>query len=264
MTKQVTLVSLYGEKEGNLAPLISQCQDLVAKVVGSTFTRYELPQVHATIIGLERRPDSSASNANFSKHRSRDIVMDFDGFLAYVRSCGHFPFEVQIGGFANRDYPFTSRKTLPYERSFSIQDDKVVLMGWPLRGEPVHGPPVTPQGWVQEARIYPPTLDVVRHAAQRFGILHEYHRVLTDADNDLFFRIGLIDDPKSVTPATASVAQSQVRQFLSTQSPLVVGIRLSDVYIAAYEDNRLPLSSTQSWPLTDPTVSGEFVASLFT
>jgi hypothetical protein len=31
--------------------------------------------------------------------------MDFDGFFAYLRVCDQIPFKVQIGGFANRDYP---------------------------------------------------------------------------------------------------------------------------------------------------------------
>ena len=67
-------------------------------------------------------------------------------------------------------------------------------MGWPIRGEPVSMPETTPEGFIQESRIYPMTLVVVRRAAQGFGILHGYHRALTDVDNDLFFRIGLVDE----------------------------------------------------------------------
>lgn len=262
MPTQITLVSLYGDKNKDFAAAITQFQQLVAQAVGSAFTPYDIRQIHATIIGLERHR-APAYNANFSKYRGRDVEMDFAGFLAYMRGCGHIPFEVQLGGFANRDYPFTSRKTTPYERSFSVQGDKVVVMGWAVREEPFSVPPTTPAAGIQEARIYPPTLDLIRHAAQGFGILHGFHRTVTDVDNDLYFRIGLID-PKATTPAATSALEVQARQLFSTQRPLVVEIRLEDIYIAAYEDDRLPVSSTRIWSLADPKVTGSFVAGLFT
>ena len=262
MPTQITLVSHYGDKSKDFAAAITQCQQVIAQAVGSAFTPYDIRQIHATIIGLERHR-APAHNTNFSKHRGRDVAMDFTGFLAYLRGCGHIPFEVQVGGFANRDYPFTSRKTLPYERSFSVQGDKVVVMGWPVRGEPLPAPPATPAAGTHEARIYPPTLDLIRHAAQSFGVLHGYHRAITDVDNDLFFRIGLID-PKATTPPTTSALEIQVRQLLSAQRPLVIEIRLEDIYIAAYDDDRLPVSSTRTWSLADPSVTGSFVAGLFT
>jgi hypothetical protein len=262
MTTQVTLVSLYGDKNKDFAAVITQCQELVAQTVGSAFTPYDIEQIHATIIGLERGREP-AYNANFSKHRRQDVAMDFDGFLAYLRGCGHVPFEVQLGGFANRDYPFTSRKTLPHERSFSVQGDKVVVMGWPVRGEPFSAPPATPAAQIQEAQIYPPTLDLIRHAAQGFGILHGYHRTVTDVDNDLFFRIGLID-PKATTPVATAGLETQARQLLSTRRLAIIQIRLEDICIAAYQDDRLPVSSTRLWSLADPKVTGSLVAGVFT
>jgi len=260
---QVTLISLYGNKNSNFETLIKECQQLVTSTVGTAFTPYDIRQIHATIIGLEQRTGSSLCNANFAKYRGRDVVMDFDGFLSYLRQCGQIPFEVQLGGFSNRDYPFTSRGTTPYERSFSIQGDKVVVMGWPVRGKPLVAPPATPAVWTQEARIYPTTLDVIRHAAQGFGILHGYHQDLTDVDNDLFFRIGLID-PRSLTPATQNDLEDQIRKFLGApRSPSIVEICPDDICIAAYEDDRLPLNSTQAWSLANPKVTGKFVNSLF-
>jgi len=260
---QSTIISLYGDKRADFAAAITECQQIVAQALGSAFTPYDLRQIHATVIGLERRSASPLFNTNFAKHRGRDVVMDFAGYFAYLRGCGLLPFEVQIGGFANRDYPFTSRKTRPYDRSFSVQGDKVVLMGWPVRGEPFTAAPGTPAAVLHEARIYPAILDTLRHAAQRFGILHGYHRTLTDVDNDLFFRVGLVD-PKAVTPAMTSVLETQMRQHLSIQQPLVIAIRLEDISVAAYEDDRLPVASTQTWSLADPRVTGDFVAALLT
>jgi hypothetical protein len=260
---QVTLVSLYGEKKSALATLIAQCQELVTNAVGAAFTPYDIRQIHATITGLEALVGPPAYNANFAKYRGRDVVMDFDGFFAYLRVCDQIPFEVQIGGFANRDYPFTSRKTVPYERSFSVQGDKVVVMGWPIRGEPSLLPPSTAAAIAQEARIYPATLDAMRHAAQRFGILHGWHKTPIDVDNDLFFRIGMIDS-KSLTPAATSMLESQGRDYLTTQPPLVIEIPLDDISVAAYEDDQLPLASTRASALTDSKVTGDFVVGLYT
>lgn len=259
---QITLVSLYGDKASDLAAFILDCQRHVAGIIGSAFTPYDIRQVHATLIGFERRAGSPAINANFAQHRGRDVVMDIDGFLAYLRGCDLLPFKVQIGGFTDRPYPFTSREATPYERSFSIQGDKVVVMGWPFQPEPCATLPDTAAPGSREARLYPGTLDRLRHAAQRFGILHGYHRSPLDRDNDLFFRIGLVDP--LVDPAVKIAVACQVRERLSVQSPVIIEIGLEALSIAAYGDDRLPLDSTRAWPLTDSRMSGDFVTKLYT
>jgi len=255
--KQTTLISLYGEKGSDFATLIERCQESMRTVPGIVFTPYDSAQIHGTIVGLEGKSGSRLCNANFTRYRGRDVLMDLDGLLNYLRTCGHIPLEIQIGGYGKREYPFASRSAIPYERSFSIQGDKVVMMGWPVRGNPFQLPPATPCGWVQEASLYPRTLDVIRHAAQSFGVLHAYHRRLNDVDNDLFFRIGVVD-PKSPTERMLSVLD-EVRQFLSEQPPVVLEIGLDELFVAAYEDDTLPSSSTQVWSLTDPRLSQDFI-----
>jgi hypothetical protein len=266
---QITLVSLYGDKEDELSMLITECQETVKLVLGSAFSPYDIRQVHATIIGLERRIGSSGHNLNFWKHRSRQVEMDFDGFLTFLRGCSQVPFEVQIGGFGDRDYPFVSdpfekgKENRPYDRMFSIQGNKVVVMGWPLRGQPLKISPATPHEWVHESRVYPPTLDEIRHAAQKFGILHGYHKTRTAVDNDLFFRIGLFDT-NAVSPEATGPLLQQVRSKLSgTQRPVIAQITLDDLFVAAYEDSTLPLASTQVWSVGDKRVTGQFIAELY-
>src|ERR1700761_9173545 len=122
---QITIVTLYGEKRWDFAALITRCQDLVRSVFGDGFQPYDPYQIHATLFGLERKASSGLYNANFSKSRGRDVVMNPEGILDYLRACSHFPMQVQIGGFGRRDYPFVSRQDCPYQRSFSIQGDKV-------------------------------------------------------------------------------------------------------------------------------------------
>lgn len=263
MATQVTLVSLYGNKKPEFATFIAHCQKAVVDTFGSAFTPYTVDQVHATIIGLERQSPSGFDNNNFARFRGRSVTMDFAGFLGYLRGCARFPLEIQVGGFQDRDYPFTSRKSRPYERSFSIQGDKVVVMGWPVRGEPVSVLQATPEVLIQESRIYPMTLDVLRHGAQRFGILHGYHRAPADVDNDLFFRIGLIDQKSPPLGSTRSL-ERRMREYMSQVTPLILEVALDDVFIAAYDDSTLPVGGTKIWSVTDPRVDGKFVTGLYT
>jgi hypothetical protein len=252
---QMTLVALYGEKSSDFAALIARCQDLVRSVLDLGFRPYDPYQIHATIFGLERKIPSALYNANFARYRGRDLVMNLEGILDYLRRCSHFPLQIQIGGFGKRDYPFVSRRAGPYQRSFSIQGNKVVMMGWPIRGRPFPMPPGTPSALVGEAKLYPLTLEVIRHAAQAHGVLHAYHRERTDVDNDLFFRIGLLIDQLSLPEKVGATLEAEARRFLSIQPPLVLDIHLEQVSVALYEEDTLPRSSTRVWSLADPDLT---------
>jgi hypothetical protein len=256
---QITVVAVYGDKSSDFAALITRCQELARAVLGVGFRPYDPSQIHATIFGLERKIGSAFYNANFSRYQGRDLVMNLEGILDYLRRCGHFPLAVQIRGYGKRDYPFVSRQARPYERSFSIQGDKVVVMGWPVRGKPFQQPPATPSAWVQEAKLYPLTLDVMRHAAQVHGILHTYHRALTDVDNDLYFRIGLLVDQTPLTERARDTLETEARQLLSTQPPLILDIPLEQVAVALYEEDTLPRSSTRVWSLADPDLTASAI-----
>src|SRR5262245_1242372 len=248
--RQVTLVAFYGEKRDELSALIRECQTRVLAALGDAFLAYEIRQVHATIVGLERRIGSARDNANFWKYRALRAEMDFRGFLAFLRSCTQIPFEVQIGGFENRDYPFVSdpfekgTDNRPYDRMFSIQGDNVVLMGWPVRAK---------------SPVYPLTLDDIRRAAQEFGILHAYHKTLTAVDNDLFFRIGIVDRTRASTGAVDLVVQRLRDTLGRTLGPVISQVTLTDLFVASYEDDKLPMATTQAWSLADDRVNAEFV-----
>jgi hypothetical protein len=84
---------------------------------------------------------------------------------------------------------------------------------------------------------------------------------LNDVDNDLFFRIRLVD-PKSVTEQALALLEGEVRHFMSERPPLIFEIRrLDEIFVAAYEDDTLPRSSTQVWSLTDPRLNQDFIMS---
>ena len=260
--RQVTLVALYGEKPTELSKLVADCQKHMEQALQGNFLPYDMSQIHATIAGLERVIGSAYLNLNLAKYRDKQEHMDFEGLLNFIRFGGMFPFQVQIGGFQNRDYPFTSRGQRPYKRSFSIQGDKAVLMGWPIRGQPLMNANPSPLDLVQESRIYPATLDAIRQAIQNFNVLHAYHRSLTDVDNDFYFRIGLVNQT-SLDPSSTEIIERTIREFLSTSNPVIVEVTISDVYIASYEDEALPLNSTRVWHIRDSEVIPDFVKGLY-
>jgi hypothetical protein len=237
---QLTLVALYGDKSLALSSFISSCQGMTSAALGPAFRPYDLRQVHATIIGLEHSAGLFPQNANFWRLRGQRTLMDLSGYLGSLGTSSELPFNVQIAGFAEQDRPFSSRGASPFERGFSIRGDKAVLMGWPCaiasRGMP---------------KSYPRRLDSIRRRAQEFGILHAYHRSETDLDNDFFFRIGLVDR-RALSRDAASELEHELRRHMSRLGPLMVNVGPGDLQVAAYRDERLPLSSTRVWPPNDP------------
>jgi hypothetical protein len=238
----LTLVALYGDKSPALSSFIASRQDMVSSAFGCAFRPYDVRQVHATIVGLEHSEGSFQENANFRRLRGQRMAMDVSGFLEFLRVSRELPFEVQIGGFAEQDRPFLSRGELPFARSFSIQADRVVVMGWPCEKD-FQGMP----GDNSDTLL----LDGIRRRAQEFGILHAYHRSERDLDNDFFFRIGLVDR-SALTDAAVTDLERRMRRRLCRLGPLRVKVGLEDLQVAAYWDERLPLSSTHVWSLTDP------------
>lgn len=258
---------MYGDKQPNLSQLIRECKGLIENTPGIEFQPYKETQIHGTIFGLECRSGTKYHNQNFNKHRQETREMDFDGLLNYMRNDAPFPMHVQIGGFAPGESPFESnpfekekvdeKDFWPYSRSFSIQGEIAVMMGWPVRPNHIKDQGKSLTKVLPEAKIYPNSLDTCRKAVQSYGVLHAYHRSLTAVDNDLFFRIGMIKGP-----ASKDVLTQKIRNHLAA-NPIVIEIGLKDLFIAAYDSNQLPPETTQIWSLVDQKVDGEFVASLY-
>jgi hypothetical protein len=252
--RQATLVAFYGDKPQPLRDLISSCQLLLADALGQDFCPYELGQVHATIVGLERIEDQPLlHNLNFRKHRGVIRVMDLPGFRDFVIDHFRVPMTVQLTGFQNHDYPFVSRGLPPFLRSFAIQGDKAVVMGWPIIGGS-SGARFVPIA----DRTYPKTLDDLRVAAQAFGILHEYHRVPADFDNDFYFRIGLLST-KGLEPAREREIEERVRDHLAGTEPVLIQVSPAALSFVSYVDNTMPISTSVALGLTDVQRPSDFV-----
>ena len=231
--RQATLVAAYGKKPGPLSKLISDCQARIAKYPGISFKPYRDYQVHGTVIGLECVEPSHLHNRNLAEYRVEWKTMDLLGYFDFLENTKLLPITVQIGGFANRKYPFTSRNERPYKRSFSIQGDKAVLMGWPVDHDPAP---------------YPETLEALRKEAVNFNILHSWHRNSGDKDNDFYMRIGLFDPVPTDARAVRSL-ETEMREMLADLEPTLVEIDLDSLSIVSYNDETLPLASSVPWPL---------------
>jgi hypothetical protein len=247
---QVALVAYYGEKPPQLFNLITACQQQLKQALGAAFLPYEVAQVHATILGMEQSPAAPGENDNFVQHRRERRQMDFAGLLETVRTTTGLPLTIQLGAFADRPYPFTSRGCTPYDRSFTQQGDKAVLMGWPVD--------LTRKG----RQAYPEQLDVLRRAFQPFNFLHKYHRMPQDVDNDFYFRIGLIDN-SLVTAARLLTVAADLRHYLSIRQPLRLPVGQEQLCFVAYQDERLPTASTRSWPVDHSDLTADMLSRLY-
>jgi hypothetical protein len=259
--RQLSIIAFYGQKEERLLSLIKVCQKKVAEIPGIRFQPYKIHQIHGTIVSLARVADTKL-NLYMSKYRNRQENMDFSGLLSFIRVGGHFPFQVQIGGFQSREYPFTSLGQRPYDRTFQINQGKIVIIGWTIRGRPLMSPALKAIDFVQEARIYPNTLDDIRRAFQSFNVLHKYHSNPTDIDNDFYFRIGTLDST-SITAEALEEVQNSIRAYLASVEPIVLDITLADVQVASYENEELSTDSTEVWSIAASQVTPDFLWSLY-
>jgi hypothetical protein len=261
--RQATLVAFYGPKRGRLGHLLRSWQDRLGwsiRQLGAemVFRPYPLAQVHATVLGLERLLQPGLHNRNLHEFRGRAQAMRLPELFTFILESGHLPFEAQFGGFEDRDYPFQSRGARPYHRSFSIQGRTAVVIGWPVRAarHDHDGRPTT--------RAYPLILDELRRSAQKFNVLHRWHRGAFDVDNDLYLRLGLLDG--ELVDSQRELVEQDMRRALGASLPLTVRIWPSDLAVVSYpaDEETLPIGRSEVVQLTDPRLQSEdFVAQLY-
>ena len=271
---QVTVTALIRNKPEPFVEFLKECGTRATDVLGTAFRPYDVSQqVHATLVGLERvvDPDGGYLNRNISRHREVEAEMDFGGLIKHFRNCVLFPIRIRIGGFADQDYSFTSRNRRPFDRSFTIQPtraedgttaENLVVIGWPVRDVG----PARPSDEAGEADWeYPGTLDELRRGADQFNVLHAYHEVETDVDNDFFFRLGRIDDTDCVPLDAKQELLESMRLWLSRHNPVIVEVGLSDVYVTQYKSAELPPEDgeTVAYAIDDPAVDDQFCRALF-
>jgi hypothetical protein len=243
---QLTLVSHYGPKPPEFARLITDLQDLLSRQLGRVFRPYAREQVHATLIGLEgHRVGNNVRGENFWRLRGEERWIDFESLLAFLRSASFPAFTVQVGGFrAGLDYRFTSQGKHPQARSFSLQKNVAVAMGWPKSGD-----------------TFPTALDLLRRRFQSFGVLHKWHDHPDAADNDWFFVLGRVD--AEVSAATRSEVETSVRQRLAAREPCLISITPQSLRFVAYTDPQLCPEHSRVIDFADEVVTPALLRSVY-
>lgn len=257
----VSLVAFYGPKPEFLQDVIRTCQEQIQQRVGNCFQPYDMDQIHATIVGLDQVPNSPGWNLNYWLYRERRASMRFGALLQFLHS-DWFPFAVQIGGFQDRNYLFPTPDVQPYQHTILIQDGKVVLRGWPVRGDLLAASGFQPDSPLKEKILYPPVLGEIRQGLQAFNILHKYHRDITRADNNFYFRIGLVEQG-SLQRSLWDEVEMAIRGYLSALSPLVLTIDQSHLFFIASMSKTFPLGLTTIQPLDCPRLTAEVVEQLY-
>ena len=217
----ISAVAFYGPKTGRLHELLTGVQAQIAEHVGNDFRPYTLDQVHATLIALNGvRAGGTIVNEYLLEHAGERREMDLPRVMDILARRFATPLRVRIGGFRpGQAVPFTSRGQHVAERSFSVQGQAFVLVGWPAESLAGAGRP----------------LDDLRREMNAAGVLHRYHARPGDVDNDLHLVVG----HQAGAPAAALArATAAVRDTLAAD-PADLAIALSDVTIVAADSHTL-------------------------
>ena len=217
----ISAVAFYGPKTGRLRELLTGVQALIAEHLGGDFRPYALDQVHATLIALNGvRAGGTIVNEYLLEHAGERREMDLPRVMDILARRFATPLRVRIGGFRpGQAVPFTSRGQHLAERSFSVQGEAFVLVGWPT------------DSLARAAR----PVDELRREMNAAGVLHRYHTKPTDVDNDLHLVVG----HQAGAPAAALArATAAVRDKLAAD-PADLAIALSDVTIVAADSHTL-------------------------
>lgn len=230
----VTLVAYYKTKPPGLSALIQSTQNMLLSEFGPAFTPYSIAQVHATIVGLEHEADGDKYlNSNFIRYRQSNRTMDLAGFVKQLKTALQSPVIIRMGGYTlDTDYGFTSQGQHPMKRSFSIQSDKVVTMGWPMQNAP-------------ESQ-----LANLRKCFEQFNILHKWHQHPNDMDNDLYFVLGHLDRAR-IGNSTIEFVEKKLRNQFATRPPLELELFIEDLQFVAYSDLTLPPDGSYALSLSD-------------
>ena len=234
----ISAVAFYGPKTGRLRELLTGVQALIAEHVGGDFRPYTLDQVHATLIALNGvRAGGTIVNEYLLEHAGEEREMDLPRVMDILARRFATPLRVRIGGFRpGQAIPFTSRGQHVAERSFSVQGEAFVLVGWPAEPPAGAGRP----------------LDDLRREMNAAGVLHRYHARPGDVDNDLHLVVGHQDGAPAAALARATAA---VRDKLAAD-PADLAIALSDVTIVAADSHTLaPPLYVSGVPLRRPRCS---------
>ena len=219
----ISAVALYGPKSGPVRDFLAGVQATIAAHIGDRFRPYSLDQVHGTLIALDGVPDPATGAIVNEYYRTRTGTgreMDLRRAMDILASHLAHPLHVRLGGYQrHQEFGFTSRGQHLYRRSFSVQDNAFVLVGWPVASLAGAGRP----------------LDELRRDMNAAHVLHRYHVRATDVDNDFHLVIG---HHAGASASSLERAEAAVRGQLAAAG-IDIAISLDDVKIVAADSRTL-------------------------
>jgi hypothetical protein len=220
-TRFISAVAWYGPKTGRLREVLAEVQARIAEHVGGDFRPYTPEQVHATLIALNGvRAGGTIVNEYLLTNAGVAREMDLPEVMDILARRFTVPLLVRVGGFRpEAAVPFTSRGQHLAERTFSVQRDAFVLVGWPAESLAGAGRP----------------LDDLRREMNAAGVLHRYHARAGDVDNDLHLVVG----HHAGAPAGALARATRAVRDQLAAGPADLAIGLSDVKIVAADSHTL-------------------------
>lgn len=237
--QNVSLVAFYGDKPVVLASLIQKLQTYLAnhQWLQDIFVPYQLTQVHGTIIGCEGwKTNLGVVNQWFQEKRQETKYIDFAGLINYLQHQVDLPITISFGGYdRNINYNFLSRDRHLYHRSFQLQsadnEHIPVLIGWSCQDSTVTL-----------------AIDNLRRDLQQFNLLHKYHVIPSDIDNDFYLRLGTIK--ANLTLPEIDAIALEIRNLLAAQS-ISIAIQLENLAFVQYQDLSLTPVTTKAIPVTE-------------
>lgn len=245
---QVSLVAFYKEKQEYLSSFLNDLNNKLKQCLGSSYTAYSVNQIHATLIGLERlqRPNE-IYNFNFHTNYGVERVMHIQETLRHIDNTSLLPIPIKIGGYlTNTDYGFTSFGQHPWNRTFTIHENKIILMGWPVH---------------TAIDSYP--LANLRRSFEEFGILHKWHRKPLEIDNDCYFVLGLIE-PGANCAIKVTKTLLTMRNHLAEITPVTLTLTKDTLSFVSYTDITLPSTTTRNLTISEAIRDPDQLTSLLT
>ena len=253
--KKLTLVSFYYvPKPQQLEKLIKACwQRIESSRLARVFVAYDLEQVHGTIIGLEKKMGLDEF-IHVNALPARKEEMNFDKFFALLdRQFSEKNIKIRLGGFDKFYNDFTSLGKLPYERSFQVQwaTGKCTIVGWPFQGK---------QDFTSSTILW----DLRNKMDRECNIKHKYPN-----DNDFFMVIGEIKNYQLLSEQElvdfkleSAIIEEYCREYIAL-NPIELEINYDNLVICQYEQETLPLDSTNVFKLKKGGIVRDFMEKLY-
>jgi hypothetical protein len=226
LVPNVSLVAFYGTKFLDFQQFLESLQQKISENLKDEYERYDLEQIHATLIGCEglKIPHGILSKW-FLENRGEKKYLNLADFINFVRQSDRLPIALQIGGYnLATDYHFLSQEKHPFYRSFQFIGKMAVLRGWAVNNKRITL-----------------NIDRFRLACQKYNLLHKYHLHSDSVDNDIYMRIGVLK--REISQEAIAKVERQIQNQLSQHLSLLLTLDRDCLNFIQYQ-NLLPSPDT--------------------